>query len=207
MVEDMARFLRWVLASVAASTLLLTAPAAAHDTLVEAHPGTDEVLTEPPAEVALRFSGELLDLNQAVVVTDSAGATVAEGEPTIEGTWARLPLPELPAGAYALTWSVVSSDGHRIQGEHAFTVEAAAEPAPSTPPADEATPTPPAAEETTSAPDDDAAGQPDDDTTTPGSAPDGVPTWAVVAIAVGGVAAIAALVVLAARRSRGDGPR
>lgn len=184
----MARFLRWVLAFVTASTLLLAAPAAAHDTLVEAHPGVDEVLTEPPAEVVLQFSGELLDLSQAVVVKDAAGTTVAEGAATIDGTWARFPLPELPAGAYTLTWSVVSSDGHRIQGEHAFTVEAATEPAPSAPPADEPAPAPSA--EPTNASTDDG----------------GVPAWAVVVVALGGLATIAALVVLGVRRTRGDGP-
>lgn len=199
---------RSVLALVAVSTLLLAAPAAAHDTLVESRPGADEVLTAPPTEIALRFSADLLDLSPAVRVTDAAGQVVAEGAPTIEGSWARLPLEELPAGGYDVTWSVVSSDGHRIEGQLAFTVERSADDATGTAPEEAASPDATPGPGTTPSPD----ATPSPDTTpspeeSPGTTeePGGLSGWRLGLLVVGGLGALATLVALLVRRS-GGGP-
>lgn len=117
---------RAVLAVVAALVLTLTtAPAAlAHDVLLESSPADGARLASSPREITLTFSADLLATGAAMVVSDDAGATVAEAPAEVDGRVAAVSLEEeLPAAGYTVTWSVVSSDGHRIDGDLAFTVE------------------------------------------------------------------------------------
>ncbi|WP_447924973.1 copper resistance protein CopC [Georgenia muralis] len=117
---------RFVLVALLGVAALLTAPSAvAHDSLVEASPGQDAVVDAPPTEVALTFSAEVLDLPTTIVVSAPDGAVVAQGTPTIDAETVRLPLPQaLPDGDYEVTWSIVSSDGHRTEESYTFTLAA-----------------------------------------------------------------------------------
>lgn len=122
--------IRAVLAVVAALVLALTtAPAAlAHDVLLESSPADGARLASSPREITLTFSADLLATGAAMVVSDDAGATVAEAPAEVDGRVAAVSLEEeLPAAGYTVTWSVVSSDGHRIDGDLTFTVEGPAE--------------------------------------------------------------------------------
>lgn len=132
-----------LLVLVAAATLLTTPSARAHDTLIEASPGQDAVVEEPPTQVALTFSAELLDLPTRIVVAAGDGAVVAEGAAVLDGQAARLPLPTgLPNGDYDVTWSVVSSDGHRTEDTYTFTLAAADNAAPAESAVESAAPAP-----------------------------------------------------------------
>ena len=119
----------------------LSAPTAtAHDVLVSSSPDDGAQLDEPPSELVLSFNNELLDLGEdaaAVQITDGDGAEVASGSLEIAGRDATFALPDLQGGDYSAQWSVVSSDGHRIQGTVNFSVEAEA--AGATEPSEEAT--------------------------------------------------------------------
>ncbi|UNX54745.1 copper resistance protein CopC [Georgenia sp. TF02-10] len=190
-----------LLAALLGGLLLLAAaaPARAHDVLLESSPADGETLPAAPAEIVLTFNNELLDGGQAIVVADASGATVAEGSPVLAGRTATLALPDLPGGQYAVTWSVVSSDGHRIDGELGFTVEGTA-----------ATGTPDTAG--TTAPGAATAGPTDPGTAAPADTADGgaeaagdaaaggVPGWVWLVLAVG---ALGGVVALAVRQWRG----
>lgn len=103
---------------------LLTGPTAyAHDQLVDSSPEAGDHLDEPPTEVRLSYSGELLTLGAAVIVADAAGEPWQDGDPVLDGAEVVVPLrPDLPDGAYEVRWRVVSSDGHPIAGVVPFTV-------------------------------------------------------------------------------------
>ncbi|MFC7403620.1 copper resistance CopC family protein [Georgenia alba] len=178
----------------AAVAMLTFAPgAAAHDVLTGSSPAEGETLSESPSEVALTFSNELLDGNNVVEVSPSGGEPVVEGAPSLDGDTATLELPEaLDGGEYTVTWSVVSSDGHRVEGEYAFTVEAGA---------GEAT-TVPGGTETTGEPD--QAGTP---VPTADSAeeerdrnPVDMPAWAAIAVAIAIAVGLVAMIVRLMRR-------
>lgn len=124
----MTRAAQSVLAMLVALVALVTAPSAqAHDTLIDASPGQGAAVEDVPTEVVLTFSAEILDLPTTIVVTASDGTTVAQGSPTVDGQAVRLALPpDLPNDDYEVTWSVVSSDGHRTENSYTFTLAAAA---------------------------------------------------------------------------------
>ena len=115
-------------------------PAHAHDELLGSDPAADSSLDALPAQLTLTFSGEIADDEGASVVevTDAAGASLADGTPTVRDNVLTQPLTGAASGAVKVLWKVVSSDGHPISGEFSFTVAGA--PAPT--PTESATPTP-----------------------------------------------------------------
>jgi methionine-rich copper-binding protein CopC len=138
------RGVRFAVAALAALALLLPAvPASAHDQLVSTDPAADAVLDALPAEITLTFSAELLadGGGNVVEVTDAAGTALADGPAVVDGTTVTQAITGEASGPVTVLWRVVSSDGHPISGEFAFTVEGA--PTPSAEPTEpSATPEP-----------------------------------------------------------------
>lgn len=121
-----------LLAFIMAFTAVFTPAAMAHDVLVDSDPAEGAHFDQAPANVRLTFNNELLDLGAGAagaVIQNAAGEQVAELPLTLDGRDASAALPQLADGSYKLAWSVVSSDGHRIQGVINFSVGAAADPA------------------------------------------------------------------------------
>ncbi|THV30090.1 copper resistance CopC family protein [Glycomyces paridis] len=99
------------------------APASAHAALVSTDPEDGAVLAEAPAEVSATFS-ELLDgPSTEIAVTDPSGAVVAVADPSFDGDTFTLPMLYTTAGEYTVAFRVISEDGHRVDGQLAFTVE------------------------------------------------------------------------------------
>lgn len=115
-------------AFLAAAALLAPAlPAAAHDELIATDPTADAVLESLPAQITLSFSADVLpDAGATVVeVTDASGASLTDGTPEAAGAEVTQALAGPASGAVTVRWRVVSSDGHPIDGEFAFSVPTA----------------------------------------------------------------------------------
>jgi len=117
--------------------LAVAQPASAHDRLVSSDPKDGARLDDAPSSITLVFSAEVLEAGAQVAVTTPDGTVPTEV--SVDGDEATAALPaDLPGGAWEVSWRVVSSDGHPIEGELAYTVaDAAPSPSPTT-----ATPTP-----------------------------------------------------------------
>lgn len=112
-------------AALAAGSLLGMNPAAAHDELVSTNPTDGATLTEAPASLELTYSGDIMEVDGAnqVRVTNAAGESVTDGAPNIDGKVVTQDLATAAADdTYTVTWRVVSSDGHPIQGTFTYTV-------------------------------------------------------------------------------------
>lgn len=105
-----------------AGATLATVPASAHDSLVSSDPADGATIDAATDGLALTYSAEILPQGAAASVTDAAGTEHAAGEPAVEGTTVTVPLSDLDPGEYTVTWRVVSSDGHPIDGTQTFTV-------------------------------------------------------------------------------------
>ncbi len=132
-----ARVLGLVVGSLFALSALVAwsaAPAWAHDQLLESTPADGSTVEEAPDEIVLRFSSDLIDLSQDVIVTTPDGERLTGLDVSVDGSRAIAALPEgLGPGAYEVAWRVVSGDGHPIQGQLGFTVSGTAAPAASPP--------------------------------------------------------------------------
>lgn len=172
-----------------AGGVLIAAPASAHDELVSTDPAADATLDALPEQLTLTFSGELATDPGAteLQVADAGGISLADGPPIIEGTTVTQSLAGAASGVVTVLWKVVSSDGHPISGQFAFSV--------STAPTPTVTPTPSGS----AAPADSPAPEPSDAPTV-ASADDGALPWI-----IGGLLLLAlivgALIYLLASRS------
>jgi methionine-rich copper-binding protein CopC len=127
-----------------AVTIMTAFPAAAHDQLVDSDPKDGAELDEPVDTVTLTYSADLVADGTMVNVITPDGEVTADV--TVDGTEVVADLGEQTAGGeYTVQWRVVSSDGHPIEGEFAYTVADQPEPAPSAEPSTEASESAPAA--------------------------------------------------------------
>lgn len=112
-----------------AALLLVAGPASAHDQLLSSDPKDGATLDEHPASISLTFSSAPLDTGIEVVLVGPDGVTAQGQDIQVDDEVVTAQLAEdLPAGRYDVAWHVVSSDGHPIDGEFSYVVEAAAEP-------------------------------------------------------------------------------
>jgi methionine-rich copper-binding protein CopC len=112
-------------ATAAVLGLLLTgvgpAPAHAHADFVASTPASGANVVLPPAEILLRFS-EPVSVEELRLL-DAQGRAVAH-QVGNSGTRVTVrPGSTLSRGPYAVTWSVVSGDGHVVSGAMAFQVK------------------------------------------------------------------------------------
>jgi methionine-rich copper-binding protein CopC len=108
-----------------AAALLLTSTAFAHAHLVSSEPAANAEVAAP-AEVTLHFTEPLEPAFSKIALADANGKPAASAASQVDKQDARvmhLPLPQLGAGHYAVHWTAVATDGHRTQGDFAFTVK------------------------------------------------------------------------------------
>jgi copper transport protein len=118
-------------AALVLSLLILLASGArvwAHASLVKAEPADGAVLKEAPATLQLTFNEPVSPLVMRLI--SPAGEPIALGDVTTENATVTIAaLPDLRRGTHALSWRVISADGHPVAGSLVFSIGA-----PSTPP-------------------------------------------------------------------------
>lgn len=128
-----------IAALLAAASILFFSPAAhAHDELLGSEPAAGATVDAWPDALALTFSGAISQEDGAseIQVTDATGADLTAGEPEIQDNVLTQPVTGTGSGEVTVLWKVVSSDGHPISGEYAFTVSAPEPTATATPTAE-----------------------------------------------------------------------
>jgi methionine-rich copper-binding protein CopC len=80
-----------------------------------------------PEKVSITFSEAVEPKFSSINVTSADGKTklnTAASQPVAgDPKTLTLALPTLPAGGYLVKWVSVAPDGHRMEGEYAFTVK------------------------------------------------------------------------------------
>jgi methionine-rich copper-binding protein CopC len=123
---------RAALVVAAVLALVLPALAIAHAGLVESDPADGATITTPYTLTAT-FAEEIDPETSTLIVKDASGAEVAAGSVNAADlTTMTADLPQLPDGAYMVSWTTVTPDDTGIErGTFTFTVAAAgATPAP-----------------------------------------------------------------------------
>lgn len=162
-----------------AAALGVASPALAHDELVS----TDLVTNESDGtseSVKLSFSNTIIEIGTEIVISASDGSSVTDGTPVVAGPDVTQALKkDLATGTYSASWRVVSSDGHPIEGAFGIQVK------------DDGSARIVDAVPTESEPPVAAQGEAQE----PKTEQNPLPTWAIVAIGVGGTAVLAAVIV------------
>ncbi|GAA3234473.1 hypothetical protein GCM10010532_071890 [Dactylosporangium siamense] len=122
--------------SVVTALAATAAPAWAHNALRSSNPAEGVSLPNSPTAITMTFRESPNPAMAQVVIVDAAGADLVAGAPTGAGTTLTQPLrAATAAGTVTVTYRVVSTDGHPVQGKITFTVTTvpAASPAASSP--------------------------------------------------------------------------
>lgn len=100
--------------------LVLPLQGLAHAQLRGAEPAARALLPAPPEEVRLRFNEPITPLQARWFWPDG---TVTDVEARAQGADLVVPVPDgLGQGTHALSWRVVSGDGHAVGGTHVFSI-------------------------------------------------------------------------------------
>ena len=102
----------------------ISTSAFAHSHVSGTNPADGEVVTEPLQEIILEFDGDI-EQGSFIDVTTTSGEEIDVqdiiiGEGTLTGTLAE----PLQNDDYQVNWSIISADGHPLEGEFTFTVDA-----------------------------------------------------------------------------------
>ncbi|MBD2870404.1 copper resistance CopC family protein [Paenibacillus arenilitoris] len=143
-----------------AALWLVPGVAMAHSTLEVAVPAKDATVQASPEKIELTFNTKIEKLSNFKLL-NAAGEQIQTGETDVDGATMSGGVPEpLASGVYTVKWTIIGADGHSVEGEYAFTVDApepSVEPSPTVTPeasaeADGAEPSPtPSAEATADA--------------------------------------------------------
>jgi len=111
-----------LVAASAALVVLPALPASAHNYVVGTTPAANAVVTEQPRTVSLETNEALLDVEGGSVIRLQGpdGRYYGGGCAVVDGPTASTEVDLGPAGAYTVTWRVVSTDGHPISGTWTF---------------------------------------------------------------------------------------
>lgn len=113
--------------TVVAAVLLamsISTSAFAHSHLGGSNPADGDVVTEPLNEIVIEFDGQI-EQGSFIDVTTTEGQDVELQEINIgEGTLTGTVADPLPNDEYQVNWSIISADGHPLEGEFSFTVNA-----------------------------------------------------------------------------------
>ncbi len=111
------------------AALLTAAPALAHTTLETSTPAEGASLPDAPTTVVLTFGEPVTLPPDPIRVTGPDGVAWTIGAATVTDATVTAPVTASgPAGAYTLSWQVVSDDGDTIKGTVRFTLASAATP-------------------------------------------------------------------------------
>jgi copper transport protein len=106
--------------AVAALSLSAAPRAHAHAVLLGTEPTLQALVADPPHEVELTFSEQVSLKLGGVEVFGPAGGLVSSGPAVAAGNRVSVPISSEAPGTYAVSWRVISADGHPIRGAFVF---------------------------------------------------------------------------------------
>ncbi|MFD0962374.1 copper resistance protein CopC [Paenibacillus chungangensis] len=98
--------------------------AMAHSKLTEAVPAVNAVIKESPTSIELRFNTKIEKLSTFKLFNE-AGEQVEAEEIKVSGDTLKGTVPSsLNNGKYSVNWTIIGADGHAVEGDYSFTVDA-----------------------------------------------------------------------------------
>lgn len=107
-----------------AALWLVPGVAMAHSKLEIALPAQDATLAVSPERIELTFNTKIEKLSHFKIV-NAAGEEMENDKIEVEGMTMSGNVPAaLPNGIYTVKWAIIGADGHSVEGDYVFTVEA-----------------------------------------------------------------------------------
>lgn len=180
-----------------ATLWLVPGAAMAHSKMDSSSPAADATTSVSPAQIEMSFNTSIEKLSNFKLLNE-AGEQVPTGDAVVNDTSMSGEVTEpLPNGSYTVKWTIIGADGHSVEGQYSFKVEAAEAAVTEPPAASPEQSTEPVATET---PEPEASAQPE---TSPSPTEDeqdgGLSTAGLVIV---GIVLVAAIVLIIRRRQK-----
>lgn len=131
-----------ILLIVMALIWLVPAAAMAHSKLESAIPAQEATVEASPEQITMVFNTKIEKLSNFKLFNE-AGEQIETAKAEVNGdTMMGKVTSPLENGAYTVKWTIIGADGHSVEGEYGFKVDAAIEASPSPSPETEHSETP-----------------------------------------------------------------
>lgn len=100
--------------------------ALAHGKLESSDPAAGSTVDAPVGALRLTFNEDLEPAFSNVSVADASGAVVSKEKAKVDVSNPRVltvAVPKMPSGSYAVHWTVMTHDGHKVKGDYKFAVK------------------------------------------------------------------------------------
>ncbi|MEK3882731.1 copper resistance protein CopC [Paenibacillus sp. PL2-23] len=191
---------RFIMILAAALMLLLPSTAMAHSKLTSAIPAVDSTIDVSPASIDMVFDTRIEKISSFKLYNEG-GEQLETGDSVVSNDKMTGSIPSpLTNGLYTVKWTIIGADGHAVEGEYSFTVDAPAQaPAPSPSPVESPASTPSAQAPAAVSPEPTASVEQDEDA----EKEDPLQSLASSpAAALGGIIVVATVLVLMFRRRK-----
>lgn len=94
----------------------------AHTELTTSEPAADAQLQASPEQLTLTFGSQVQLMSVSLVRGDSEKVELNFTRGSESMQTHSLSLPSLEVGLYTVSWGVLGSDGHQVQGKYSFSV-------------------------------------------------------------------------------------
>lgn len=106
------------------ASLIAPALVFAHAKLTEANPANGAVVNESPEAIKLTFNEDVQLLKLTLTGADNK-PVATEFKPSAESqTSFAVTLPELAKGLYTVNWTIMGDDGHKVEENYTFSIDA-----------------------------------------------------------------------------------
>ncbi|WP_161601530.1 copper resistance CopC family protein [Paenibacillus luteus] len=103
---------------------LVPSVALAHSKLESAVPAQDSTAAVTPERIEMTFNTKIESLSNFKLL-NAAGEEMEKGKTEVDGMTMSASVPSvLPNGIYSVKWTIIGADGHSVEGDYSFTVEA-----------------------------------------------------------------------------------
>ncbi len=101
---------------------MMSVSAWAHTELTASEPAADAQLQASPQELKLTFSSQVQLMSVSLVKGDSEKVELnfTRGSESMQSH--SISLPALEVGLYTVSWGVLGSDSHQVQGKYSFSI-------------------------------------------------------------------------------------
>ena len=97
--------------------------AMAHSPLDQTTPANEDIITEVPAEILMKFKADIRMTRVSISYEGGDSIKMDLGDQTNFMQEFSLPMNDMGKGSYLVEWRGLSADGHALNGAFSFTVE------------------------------------------------------------------------------------
>lgn len=105
-----------------AALTMMSVSAWAHTELTASAPAADAQLQASPEQLTLTFGSQVQLMSVSLVRGDSEKVELNFTRGSEAMQTHSLSLPSLEVGLYTVSWGVLGSDGHQVQGKYSFSI-------------------------------------------------------------------------------------